>query len=220
MTYTAVVVGATGLVGKNLVQELINDSECNEIRVIVRRESNFDHPKVKVFVVDFSQLMDYAEAFQGDVLFSCLGTTRADAGSPEKQYLVDYTYQFQSAKLASENGVNAYVLVSSPFKDIDSKNYYRRMKAELEESTMQLSFDKIVFLRPNGLMGKRERKRFGENRAMKIFISLVKIFPKLGKYKPILGSDVAKAMLKSYHLSQNQASRILTYDRDEVEVFI
>ena len=170
MKYSAVILGGTGLVGRFLVQELINDSQSFKIKLITRRTTSISHPKIEECIIDFNHYEDYLKHIKGDVLFSCLGTTLKQAGSKEKQYLVDYTYQYQAAKSAIQNNISNYVLVSSPWASLDSNNYYRKMKAKLEEDVIQLGFNKTVIIKPNGLVGKRSKPRLGEKYAMRFFI--------------------------------------------------
>ena len=196
------------MVGKNLVNELIADQNCEKINVIVRRQSNFLHPKIQQHIINFENEEDYVNRIKGDVLFSCLGTTRAQAGSPDNNYLVDYTYQLRAAKAASQNGIPHYQLISSPFADISSDNYYRKMKAQLEEAIIELDFKKIVIIKPNGILGKRAGKRNWENIAGRIFTPLIKLIPPLRKYTPIQAIDIAKSMLNTYFNSTDTKQRI------------
>jgi uncharacterized protein YbjT (DUF2867 family) len=131
----------------------------------------------------------------GNVLYSTLGTTLKQAGSKPVQYKVDYTYQFQFAKAAAENGIPTYVLVSSAGASAKSSIFYSKMKGELDEAVQKLSFTNCVILRPSILVGERENKRTAEefaNRIMK-FISRY-IFK---KYRPIEGKTVARAMINT-----------------------
>ena len=109
----ALVLGATGATGKELVKLLLNNSDFSKVSVFVRRPINIKHRKLTVHEVDFSRLNNYNDLVNGDIFFSTLGTTRKDAGSKKEQYLVDYTYQYEFAKMASENRVSHYSLVSS-----------------------------------------------------------------------------------------------------------
>ena len=218
--YKAIVIGATGLVGSHLVNEIIKDSNCEKIRVIVRRKTDFKHNKVEEIIIDFNRFEDYKENIEGDVLFSCLGTTRGQAGSQEKQYLVDYTYQYRAAKIAKENGVTSYALVSSPYADIQSKNYYRKMKAELEEAIKKLDFNKTIILQPNGLMGEREKPRIYEKWLIPFFISLTKIFGSLKKFHPIEGKKVAQVLLTTYNELRMSSTNFLVLRREELDDYI
>lgn len=220
MKYNASMIGATGLVGRFLVQKLIEDDNCQEIRVIVRRKTSFNHLKVKECIIDFSKEVDYKNNIKGDVLFSCLGTTRGKAKSIKNHYLVDYHYQLNAAKAATKNGVKNYVLVSSPWANLESSNYYRKMKAELERDTANLAFEKVVFIKPNGLLGKREKPRFGERWGIPIFMKLTKIFPSLKKHQPIKAQKVAEIMVAAFYKSYHASSRVMTLQRDELNSFI
>jgi uncharacterized protein YbjT (DUF2867 family) len=220
MKFKAIVVGATGLIGKHLIEYLLKEETCESITVFVRRKSPWNkHPKVNEKIIDFTRLNDYQSDFKGDVLFSCLGTTLKQAGSREKQMEVDYGYQLKCAQLAKNNHVEQFVLVSSPWANNQSKNYYRKMKAVLEKDVLDLHFKKTIILKPNGLMGHRETKRFGESFGFKAFAFLSRIFTSLKKHQPILGSDVAKAMLLSF-LQSKKFPEIKTLSRTEINDFI
>ena len=139
----ALVLGASGATGQELVNFLLADSNYDKVTIFVRREVNLQHEKLNIHHIDFSKLIEYKELVKGDVLFSALGTTLKDAGSKEKQYLVDYTYQYEFAKMASDNGVNIYSLVSSLGANKNSPFYYPKIKGKLEESVKLLNF-KII----------------------------------------------------------------------------
>lgn len=108
----ALVLGATGAIGKDLVELLLKDPTVDRVDIFVRREVNIPSAKLVVHVVDFDHPGQWADKLSGDVLFSTLGTTIRAAGSQEAQWKVDYTYQYNAAKAARENGVPTYVLVS------------------------------------------------------------------------------------------------------------
>lgn len=214
MKYSAIVLGATGLIGRHLVNDLINDQNCYEIKLISRRKTSFQHQKIKECLIDFNNPDDYLNHLNGDVLFSCFGTTLSQAGSKEKQYLVDFTYQYRAAKAARKNNVSNYILVSSPWANAQSKHYYRKMKAELEHATTQLGFKRTIFIRPNGLIGKRKQPRFGELFALKLFTLITKRISFLQHHQPIEAKKVAKAMLNSFYLNQDKT--LSAFSRNEV----
>lgn len=216
MKFQAVVIGATGLVGSHLVHALMNDENCKSIRILVRRKTALHHAKVIEQVINFDHKEDYATYIKGDVLFSCLGSTRAQAGSIKNHYRVDYTYQYWAAQSAAQNGVNHYVLVSSPFAKIDSKNYYRKMKAELEAAVTQLDFQNITLIKPNGILGKRKGNRKWENIAGKFFTPIIKGIPPLRKYVPIHAKYIAATMLNAYYQSLTNTKRVTILSRDQV----
>ena len=137
---TAVVIGATGLVGSELVALLLADSRFETVKVFVRRSTGRQHPKLEEHLVNFDAVETWKEQLTGDVLFSAMGTTLKQAGSKDAQYKIDYTYQYNVAKAAAENGVPQYVLISSAGASPKSRIFYSRMKGELEESVKKLTF--------------------------------------------------------------------------------
>lgn len=109
----ALLIGATGATGKDLLELLLKDEEIHQVDVFVRRELNTKHEKLNTHIIDFDNPEEWKHLVKGDVLFSCLGTTLKLAGSKEAQWKIDYEYQYQFAKIAKENNVNSYVGVGS-----------------------------------------------------------------------------------------------------------
>lgn len=194
MNRTAIVIGATGVVGREVVKELAAQEGVSEIITFTRREYDFQSPKVINYVINFAELENYADLFQGEYLFSCLGTTKAQAGSIEKQRIVDVDYQLLAAKLAQKNGVHHYHLVSSVGADENSSNAYLKMKGEMEEETKKLDFASRCYYRPSLLVGERSDFRPGEKLGH-IMGSVLPFIPGLKKYRPITGAQVAKKMV-------------------------
>ncbi|MFC3799186.1 NAD(P)H-binding protein [Cohnella sp. GCM10012308] len=122
----AIVIGATGATGADLLNLLLQDNAFRQVDIFVRRNPGIQHEKLKVHVIDFDNPDQWGELVKGDVLFSCLGTTLKTAGSQEAQWKIDYEYQYAFAKAASENGVPACVLVSADFASPASRNFYSR----------------------------------------------------------------------------------------------
>ncbi|MCK5731012.1 MAG: NAD(P)H-binding protein, partial [Draconibacterium sp.] len=113
MKLTANIIGATGLVGKQLIQLLLEDDNFDKVRIFVRRNSGLNHPKLKQHIVKFSESKTWRKYLKGDVLFSALGTTIAQAGNRSAQYEVDFSFNLNFAKIAKQNNITNYVLVSS-----------------------------------------------------------------------------------------------------------
>jgi uncharacterized protein YbjT (DUF2867 family) len=194
MKRTALVIGATGLVGSHLVEQLLTDQRFSEVKIFSRRNIGQYHPKLKEYIIDFDAPSDWAHLVQGDVLFSALGTTLKTAGSKEAQYGIDHTYQYNFAVAASNNHVPVYVLVSAAMADEKSRIFYSRMKGELERDVKKLPFRSIQILQPGILVGDRKEKRTGESWGIKIF----RFLNSMGiarKQKPIHAAIVAKAMI-------------------------
>lgn len=194
MGKTAIVIGATGLVGRALVDHLADADHIDKIITLTRRSANHLSPKVFNQVVDFDHLEDYAESFNGDLLFSCLGTTIKQAGSISAQRKVDLDYQFKAAQIAVNNGVNHYLLVSSSGANERSNNEYLKMKGELEQKIKALPFKRISIFQPSLLLGQRTEFRLGEKIGGWVMISLC-ILPWLRRFRPITGEQVAARMV-------------------------
>lgn len=190
----ALVLGATGLVGEELTQQLIKDESFGKIVIISRRPLKLNHPKIQVLIVDFDNLSEHALDFQGDVLFSSLGTTIKNARTKEAQYKVDYTYQYNVAKICAENGVHHYVLVSAIGASSKSKVFYSKMKGELEEAVNLLNFESISILQPSVLEGKRKEFRLGEKIGI-VVMKLIGFLPYLNKYRVAPVQKVAQCMI-------------------------
>lgn len=207
---TVIVLGATGLVGSKLVEQLSKAQGIVKVVAITRRPTEYTSEKVVNEVINFEELAKYSDVFKGDILFSCLGTTLKQAGSVTAQRVVDYDYQYDVAKMSAENGVSHYILVSSSGAYASSKNAYLKMKGELERDASLLPFDRISILQPSLLVGERDHFRLGEVVGSWIMPTLCKL-PFLKKYRPISGDQVAKKMV-SVALSEGNARETFTLD--------
>ena len=214
MDKTAVVVGATGLVGAHLTRHLLSDDRYGLVKVFVRRPTGLDHPKLEEHVVDFDRIDSWKDSITGDELFSTMGTTLRQAGGKEAQYRVDFTYQYETARAATANGVGRYILVSSAGANPRARVFYSRMKGELEEAIKKLPFQRIVILRPSILTGERRKTRLGEQLGLVGAHILTRIVPPLRKYRPIAGETVARAMINSPGWSE--AAGITVCELDEI----
>ena len=206
----AIVIGATGMVGSQLIQLLIENKEYSEIVSLVRRESGVKDPKLKEYIINFDEPEKWSNYVTGDVLFSALGTTIGQAKTKAAQYKVDVTYQLTVAQIAAKNGIPLYVLISAAGANPKSNNFYLKMKGELEKSIHTLPFETISILRPGLLAGNRIQNRPTE----KISFIILNALNKLGlfkRYRPIQASLVAEAMDKA-----SKQTESATYTLDEV----
>ncbi|MGB2013669.1 MAG: NAD(P)H-binding protein [Flavobacteriaceae bacterium] len=190
----AIVLGATGATGRELVTQLLAHPSFDEVSIFVRKKPDFEHQKLKVHEIDFSKLSNYKNLVVGDVLFSALGTTRKVAGSKANQYEVDYTYQYEFAKMASENGVNHYALVSSTGANKDAWFFYLKTKGALEEEIKKLPFKSIKIYQPPTLIRQADLLRPAEKRGLRILNTLNR-FGILRSQKPLSVSVLAKKMI-------------------------
>ena len=206
----AIVIGSTGMVGTQLIKLLIENDEFSEIVSLVRRESGFNHVKLKEHIIDFDQSENWSNLVKGDVLFSTLGTTIAQAKTKDAQFKVDFTYQFTVAEIAAKNGVSKYVLISSAGADSKSKIFYSKIKGELEDAVQSLPFEVISILRPGQLDGNRSEKRIGEKIALSVMYGLNNLGLFM-RYQPIQAVQVARAMINAVNKTQSAS-----YSLDEV----
>jgi inosine/xanthosine triphosphatase len=192
---TALVFGASGLVGSHLIQKLLDEHYFPKIFVFVRKYLKINNPRITEHIIDFDNLNSYSEVLKGEAVFCCLGTTIKKAGSQSAFKKVDFDYPLTIGRLSKDNNVKQFLLVSSIGANINSKAFYLKLKGEIEQEIIKLRFDKTSIFRPSFLVGDRQEKRSGE----KIVIAVAKIFSflflgKLKKYKPISAESVAKAM--------------------------
>ncbi|GGC53930.1 oxidoreductase [Pedobacter quisquiliarum] len=190
---TAIIIGATGLVGNQLLHLLLHDDRFSKLLVFVRRSTGIQHEKIEEHIINFDRPAEWMHLVKGDVLFSALGTTLKQAGSKDKQYTIDYTYQYQFAQAAAQNQVPTYVLISAASSSPDSKIFYSRMKGELERDVKALPFKHITIIQPGLLHGDRQEERFGEQLAYKV-LNVVNAIGLFKQYRPISGKTVAMAM--------------------------
>lgn len=202
----ALVIGATGATGKDLVKQLLNDPDYEEVNVFVRKPLETENPKLKNHLVDFEKPGEWKDLVQGDVAFSCLGTTLKNAGSKEAQRKVDYDYQYNFAKTAKENGVEDYILVSSYGASPTSKIFYSKMKGDLEESVKSLHFNKITIFQP-GMLERKDTERTGEVLGGKI-IKFANKFGILTHQKPLPTDVLAQAMINASKIKSSGYSKI------------
>lgn len=197
----ALLIGATGATGKDLLELLLNDDSFHQVDIFVRRDLDIQHNKLKIHVIDFGKQEQWQHLVKGDVLFSCLGTTLKAAGSKEAQWKVDYDYQYLFAKFAKENNVNNYVLVSSDFASPNARFYYPKMKGHLEEAVKALGFPKLSIFKPPILIRKNS------DRTMEVAgLKVIQFFEKIGisrSQKPLPTEILAQAMINSAKSREN-----------------
>ena len=191
----ALIIGATGATGKDLVNTLLQDAFYTEVIIFVRRSGGIVHSKLKEVITDFDNLAAVAELITGDILFSCLGTTLKAAGSKDKQWYIDYGIPLRFAEIAKRNGVSQMVLLSAYGASATSRVFYSQLKGKLENAVSNLAFTCYIIFRP-GLLLRKDTNRVGE----RISAPILKFLNRLGlikKFKPmptfILAEKLAKA---------------------------
>lgn len=193
---TAVLIGATGLVGSHLLDRLAGDDRFTAVRVIARQELAAPSKKVSVTVCDFDDLARHADDFACDAFFSALGTTIARAKTPAKFARVDRDYVTQAARLAKEAGARHALVVSSVGASLQSRSLYLRTKGEMEAAVTGLGFDALDIFRPGVLRGARREFRLAERVAEALLMTVGPFLAAgLARYRAITAQTVAAAMV-------------------------
>ena len=194
---TAVIIGATGLVGKHLLDLLLDDPYYTSVVAFTRSHFFWEHPKLEYFQTDFKSIESLQNSIKGDDFFCCVGTTRKKARNMQNYRYVDFEIPVTFASIAKKNGFTGIYCVSSLGADPTSHSFYLQLKGEMEQAILQMGFKKTAFLRPSLLIGKRDERRIMEDVAGKLFrFSKFLFFGKMKKYKPIRAASVAKAMIE------------------------
>jgi uncharacterized protein YbjT (DUF2867 family) len=194
----AVVIGASGLIGNHLVEQLLRDEYFGSIRVLVRKSLAFNHPKLQQVIVNFNSIDDYTTKFgKGDIIFCCVGTTQKKVKGDKIAYeKVDHDIPVNAAQIGVDNGFKKFLVISSIGANPTSTNFYLRLKGKMEKDIKQFSLRSISILRPSMLLGKRNESRPGEKFGQKFMKAISFLFfGGFKKYHPIKGEDVAKAMI-------------------------
>ena len=194
---TALLFGASGLVGSHLLNQLISNNNYSKIKLFVRSAIDLNEPKIEIIQTDFNNLENHREDIKGDDCFFCIGTTKKNSPDKNEYKRVELEVPKQIAQIAKSNFVNSFVFVSSGYADPKSSGDYLKFKGEVEEELKKLNFPKLGVMRPSFLLGDRKEKRVGEKIGIFIFklISPLLLGP-LKKMKPIHSEIVARSMIK------------------------
>lgn len=208
MSKTAILLGATGLTGSHLLDLLLKDDTFKKVKVFTRRETGIKHPKLEEYIIDLLQLDQHEDKLKGDVLYCCIGTTKAKTSDKQVYHKIDYGIPVTAAQLAKKNNIQQYFVISSLGANEKSRVFYSRTKGEMERDVLKEKIENTYIFQPSLIVGKRDEKRFSEdlsNALMRIFNGII---PK--KYKRILALDIAKAML--YVTKNNYTKTIIPSD--------
>ncbi|MBL6446447.1 oxidoreductase [Fulvivirga sp. 29W222] len=195
MSKTALIAGATGLVGEQLLGLILREDYYDKVIVLTRRPIKKHGEKLVNLLVDFEDLEGYASQIKADDIYCCLGTTMKKAGSKDMFRQVDFTYPYQIAKFAHTNGAQQFLLISALGANAISSIFYNKVKGEVEEAIASVGFKCYHIFRPSLLMGPRQEKRLGEILGKAFFKVFGFIFlGPLKKYEAIDSVRVARAM--------------------------
>ena len=191
----ATLIGATGLIGNYLLEELLKDDFYHAVRILIRRPVEISHPKLEKKLVDFADAESFRLALEGsDVVFCAIGTTQKKVKGDKAAYRkVDYDIPLNAARFGKLASCETFVLVSSVGANSKSNNFYLQLKGEVEDAIKEVGLKSVHIMRPSVLLGNRKEFRSGEKISKGIMSAFSLLIP--SKYKPIHGRDVAKAML-------------------------
>ena len=210
---TALLFGASGLVGSHVLNQLISNNSYSKIKLFVRTTINISDPKIEIIQTDFKNLENHREDIKGDDCFFCIGTTKKNSPDKNEYKRVELEVPKQVAQIAKSNSVNSFVFISSGYADPKSSGDYLKFKGEVEEELKRLNFSKLGIMRPSFLLGDRKEKRIGEKIGIFVFKLLSPLFlGPLKKMKPIHSATVAKAMIT---ITQNKVSKTF-FESDEI----
>lgn len=212
---TALLVGASGLIGGHCLDGLIKDDTYNAVNALVRRPLPQHHPKLKQQIVDFNRLAEHAGLMAVDDVFCCLGTTIKLAGSREAFRRVDALYPLEIARLALKQGARQFLIVTAMGADSQSRVFYNRVKGEVEQKLTALGYPTLQIFRPSLLLGERGEPRPGEDIAKRLSkpLSLLMRGP-LKKYRPIEARTVALTMIQN---AKKELKGIYIYTSDRIQ---
>lgn len=196
---TAVVVGASGLTGSYVVEELLKDEAFGLVRILLRRPVQLIHNKLQQEIVNFNDINDYTQKFgQGDIIFCCAGTTQKKVKGDKAAYeKIDFDIPVNAARIGIAKSYKKFLVVSSVGANEHASNFYLKLKGKTENAISKFEYESICFFRPSVLLGERKELRRGEKilqNGMKV-LSLL-LFGSLKKYRGINAADVARAMVK------------------------
>ncbi len=193
---TAIILGATGLTGGILLQQLVQDDRYTKIKLFSRKRVDLSHPKIEEYIIDMLELRNSAHDFTADDVFCCIGTTASKTSSKELYHEIDYGIPVSASRLCKTNKIGVFIVISALGADANSSIFYNRTKGEMEEAVLEFDIPKTHLLQPSLIGGKREEKRLGEY-FFKILMKVINplLLGPLKKYQTISPETIVSAMV-------------------------
>ncbi len=197
MTKTAIILGSTGLTGGLLTELLLEDPAFAKVKLFTRRPTQFKHPKVEEIICDLLDVSTFKDQFTGDVVFCCIGTTKAKTPDRDKYHAIDYGIPINTGKLAVENSISSYMVVSSMGTSTKSPFFYVRTKGEMERDLKDLGIKHTFIMKPAFINGRPDEDRKGE-KTLKTMMAVMDFFMvgPLKKWKSTQAKTIAEAMVQ------------------------
>ncbi|WP_324719660.1 NAD(P)H-binding protein [Salinimicrobium sp. HB62] len=210
---TAIILGATGLTGGELLNRLLKDVRYKKIKLFSRSAIGLKNEKIEEHLIDLFELEKYAEDFQADEVHCCIGTTQAKTPDDETYHKIDYGIPVTAAKLAKENNIGRFLVISALGAHVNSKFFYNRTKGEMERDVLALGIPETYILQPSLIAGRREEKRPFEAAWKKVMsVGNHLLVGPLKKYRSIHAGVIADAMV---YLANNKYS-VIRIESDEI----
>lgn len=206
----AILLGASGFVGSNLLLDLLDSTDYGQVYIIVRKTLGLNHPKLIELIGDYQSFHLLIEKIVADEIFITLGTTGKKTPDRQQYYKIDHDYPVEAARIALKGGAKSVFIVTAVGANANSSIFYTRTKGEIERDILSLNFERTFIFRPSLIMGKRKESR----RLEKIFIKLWAFInpllrgKSLNKYRGIAGPDIARAMMNA-----------AIYETEKVKIF-
>lgn len=192
---TAIILGATGLTGGFLLDNLLKDPDYGKVKLFSRSSVDIKHEKLEEHLIDMFDLKDHKQDFIADEVFCCIGTTKSKTPDKETYKKIDFGIPVNAAKLCRENGISTFLVISALGADANSSMFYNKVKGEMQHEVLEQGIKNTYIFQPSLIAGDREEKRFFENLAkngMKILNTV--LVGSLKKYRSIHPKTIAKAM--------------------------
>ena len=193
---SAILFGASGLVGSNLLAQLLDHPAYDKITIVVRKPLPIQHPKLRMIIGDYAALSGLKDQIRADEVFISLGTTKKKTPDQNEYYRIDHDYPVLAASLAKENGARSVLLVSAIDADANSKIFYVQTKGKVEADIIALGFEHTYIFRPSMLVGDRKESRPMERFLIGLFSLINPLLSGSWKrYHSIQVKDLAAAMI-------------------------
>jgi uncharacterized protein YbjT (DUF2867 family) len=204
MKKTAIILGASGLTGSNLLQKLIKDNRYDRIKLFSRSKIDGLPNKVEQFIGDLLKLEQFKSEFTADEVYCCIGTTAKKTPDKTLYKIIDYGIPVAAAELSKANNIPTFLVISAMGANKNSKVFYNKTKGEMEHAVLKQNLKNIYILRPSLIGGNRNEKRTLEKLGLRLFKVIQPLFiGRLKAYKIVNANTIAQAMIHLVNTKHN-----------------